>query len=504
MSGGWRDKLRGVLKRLFGPQTKAPQEPVTRAPSQPGPLDRPGAPPERRDPQPPLRASHELPIVAINFGIDFGTSFTKVCFRDVGTEESGVATFGERAGHLLPTVVAIDSSGTLFCADEAPTGSGITRIPYLKMRLAGASFGSPLPVIRGIDLNDQAAVRALSSWFLARVLQRSQQCMEKHERDRLKNRRPVWSANVGVPVEHCDSAAIEAFRQVLATAWLWVKRHQVPSTLDDLLSSYNRTLPELASEVADFHAVPEIAAAVQSFVMSREAEPGIYIYFDIGGGTIDGVAFDFINDNGARRINFYSGKVAPLGLSALAAALGKDMGGEIAADALEQILKAGNAASKKGFVDEIQLLVADVVWTAKQKDGRNWIRDARVRRGHERKYIGSLDPKNMEPLTVFIGGGGARAAWYRNAISSTYHDFNHKKAGIPPYKLIEVPKPGDLAMASLHRDEFRRFAISYGLSIPFGEGPDVSLPSQFAKAEPPPLWKPPGVVDYADSKDVYD
>ena len=59
-------------------------------------------------------------------------------------------------------------------------------------------------------------------------------------------------------------------------------------------------------------------------------------------------------------------------------------------------------------------------------------------------------------------------------------------------------------MASLHRDEFRRFAISYGLSIPFGEGPDVSLPSQFAKAEPLRLWKPPGVVDYADSKDVYD
>jgi hypothetical protein len=492
MSGGWRDKLLSVRDRLFGSPTKETGASVA------------GASPEEREPQPPFRGSRELPTVAINFGIDFGTSFTKVCFRDVGTEESGVVAFGERSGHLLPTVVAVDSSGKLLCLDETPPGCEITRITYLKMRLAGAGFGNPLPVVRGIDLNEPIAVRALSSWFLARVLQRSQQSMKNHEADRLKNRRPVWSANVGVPVEHCDSDAIEAFRQVLATAWLWIKRDQVPSTLDNLLSSYSRTLPELAAEIADFHAVPEIAAAVQSFVMSREAEPGIYIYFDIGGGTIDGVAFDFINDNGSRRINFYSGKVAPLGLSALAAALGYDMGGDIAADVLEQMINGGGAASKKGFVDKIQRLVAEVVWAAKQKDGRTWIRDARHRHGHERKYIGSLDPKNMEPLTVFIGGGGARAAWYRTAISSTYHDFKHKNAGIPPYKLIEVPKPGDLSMASLHRDEFRRFAISYGLSIPFGEGPDLGLPSQFSKAEPPPVWKPPGVVDYADSKDVYD
>jgi len=323
MSGGWREKLGSLRDRIFGPQARAPDAPATAAPLQ------------KREPQPPLHSSSEFPIISINFGIDFGTSFTKVCFRDVGTEESGVVAFGERSGHLLPTIVAINSSGKLLCADEEPRGGEITRIQYLKMRLAGASFGSPLPVIRGIDLNEPTVVRALSSWFLARVLQRSQQNMAKHERDRLKNRRPVWSANVGVPVEHCDSAAIEAFRQVLATACLWIKRDQVPSTVDELLPSYDRTLPELTAEIADFHAVPEIAAAVQSFVMSREAEPGIYIYFDIGGGTIDGMAFDFINDNGARRINFYSGKVAPLGLSALAAALGQNIGGDIAADELE-------------------------------------------------------------------------------------------------------------------------------------------------------------------------
>jgi hypothetical protein len=59
-------------------------------------------------------------------------------------------------------------------------------------------------------------------------------------------------------------------------------------------------------------------------------------------------------------------------------------------------------------------------------------------------------------------------------------------------------------MAGLGDRDFMRFAISYGLSIPFGEGPEVRLPSQFSAAPPLPVRQLPGGVDYADSKDVFD
>jgi hypothetical protein len=65
-----------------------------------------------------------------------------------------------------------------------------------------------------------------------------------------------------------------------------------------------------------------------------------------------------------------------------------------------------------------------------------------------------------------------------------------------------VPSPKDLSLRD--GDDFTRFAISYGLSIPFGEGPQIRLPSQFTKAEGPKPWTPPGLVSYADTKDVYD
>jgi hypothetical protein len=165
--------------------------------------------------------------VAINFGIDFGTSFTKVCFRDVSTEESSLVTLGTNNG-VIPSNVAI-TGGRLNLQDDTGRASSQLLVPYLKMRLARSPIGQSLPTIDGIDLNDHESTCALASWFLGTVIVRSQQWMFDHERDRLKNKVPIWSANVGVPVEHYDSEALETFRSVLGVAWLWAKHGSMPS-----------------------------------------------------------------------------------------------------------------------------------------------------------------------------------------------------------------------------------------------------------------------------------
>jgi hypothetical protein len=59
-------------------------------------------------------------------------------------------------------------------------------------------------------------------------------------------------------------------------------------------------------------------------------------------------------------------------------------------------------------------------------------------------------------------------------------------------------------MSDIPEEQFRRFAISYGLSVPLGEGPEVRLPSRVPNARKPKLAAKVGIVDYADSKDVYD
>jgi hypothetical protein len=506
MAGDWRERLRSLRDRFTG---KSRAEPAAEAPRRNPPADASKPPPKRAGVTPPAglpAGKRSAETVAINLGIDFGTSFTKVCFRDVGTEESSIIPFEKSAlsGALIPTIVAVDGGGRLCLGDRVPSGTPVTKIPYLKMRLAGLPLGDGPRAVDGVDLNSAAAARALSSWFLASVLKRSQEWIGRNERSRLKNRTPVWSANVGVPVEYCDSDAIKIFDEVLGVAWLWLTSGTIPQTLSDALIAYERSAPALRDRTIDVHAVPEIAAAVHSFVISRESVPGIYVYFDIGGGTVDGVAFNLVNMNGERRINFYSGKVEPLGISAFAGALGSSAADNGGPDLIERLIRSATSSVTERFAQRVRELVGYVIITAKTKDGRDWQRDAFRGSAFERKFIGSLDPARMVPLVVFLGGGGAASAWYRSAIGSTYSRFRHDNALIPPYKLLEVPKPADLSMRGLPDVEFRRFAISYGLSIPFGEGPDTGLPSQFAKPERPKSWTPPGLVAYGDSKDVYD
>ncbi|UNC13975.1 hypothetical protein FE249_06965 [Acidiphilium multivorum] len=498
----WREKLRRIRNRIsmnstdsslakaVSPEISAPRAKAATAPSR-----------LARESQATRRPPRD---VGINLGIDFGTSFTKVCFRDVGAEESGIVAVGKAQREaLLPSVVAIDDSGLLFLGDEVSHGRRPIEIGYLKMRLAGSPIGGALPVFDGIDLNSQTSIRALGAWFLASAIIRSQEWMKKAEKDRLKNRTPVWSANVGVPVEHCDSELLTVFEEVLGVAWQWVKKANIPSTIQDAVSAYPPAAESLGEQITDFHAVPEIAAAVQSFVMSREAVPGLYVYFDVGGGTVDGVVFKYLNNGGERHINFYSGKVAPLGVSAIGASLaGADSAG-LDVTKLEALLKGCPKAKKCDLVKELRKLVGKVIIDGKGKDPSSWQQDAVQNADYSRKFVGSLSCSRTRPLIVFIGGGGSKSEWYRATIESTYIAFKQYNAGIPPYKLFEVPPPTDLALDTQRDGEFFRFAISYGLSIPIGEGPEVGLPSQFAKAEPAPRWCPPDRVDYADSKDVY-
>ena len=439
-------------------------------------------------------AALNAPPVLINLGIDFGTSFTKVCFRDTGAEVTKVVPLSPNNPPIIASVLAIDKKGRLSLESSSPGSSHAVKVRYLKMRLAGSTAQPALPVVTGVDLNSPESVKALAAWFLASVVKLSQQWLLLNEADRFLNRTPLWSANIGVPVEHYDSELLGVFEEVLRVAWAWATTGQLPETVSDAVASYESALKEI--EVSDFHAVPEIAAAVYSFVMSRSAVPGMYIYFDVGGGTLDGVSFHYSNMDGTKKIGFHSGKVAPLGISVLAELLSVPSH-EIDARSFEQALKknsAGGAARKS----EIRKLVGAVVMEAKRKDPSSWIQDIRS----NATFIGRLPPERMKPLRVFVGGGGARSSWYKSTIASTYDAFKQHNAGIPPYQLSEVPTPRDF-LSPTAASEFDRFAVSYGLSIPQGMGPDVGLPSQYEEVPIPTTQEPRnGAPNYLDGKDI--
>ncbi|MCY4226869.1 MAG: hypothetical protein OXF20_04080 [Gammaproteobacteria bacterium] len=438
-------------------------------------------------------------ILELNLGIDFGTSFTKVCFRNAGTEQSEIVSFGRSAEDaLVPSIVSINSNGVLNLYGEH-NETDCVDYRYLKMYLAG------FPTVggkrcQGVNLNDDAVIRALCSWFLAKIIVKAKEWIKINRKDLLLGRGIHWSANVGVPVEHCDSNRIKSFEEVFCVGWHWAESGMLPSDLQMLMKRYEDDICTISNEKIDCHAIPELSAAIQSFVISREAQEDVYMYFDIGGGTVDGVSFNFFASDGEKNVNFYAGKVGELGVSAVSNSFGED------ADKVKSILTAKSAtelqaklmefASSCELLDkkrlDLQKIVGYVIAEFRRKDPLKVF-------GNPAGPIQSKDNR----LIVFIGGGGIGSEWYKNAIDCTHREFAHKSIKIPPYELRETPYPTDFKLNGVARKDYHRFAIAYGLSIPYGEGPDTALPS---KMDPVEVQKPrnPTVPNYLDSKDTYD
>jgi hypothetical protein len=173
-----------------------------------------------------------------------------------------------------------------------------------------------------------------------------------------------------------DSPKCPPFREVLAVAWVLTSHENLPQNVDEATRTYKTIARTLDVKRSDCQAIPEIAAAVQSFISSRGAQPGIYLYFDIGGGTVDGVAFKFLNDQGQRHINFYSGNVKALGIAATAHAVALSMSQSIENTLISAKPPMTVTLPLEGPQREIQRLVGLTVMTAKRKDGRDWWHEA--------------------------------------------------------------------------------------------------------------------------------
>jgi hypothetical protein len=98
-----------------------------------------------------------------------------------------------------------------------------------------------------------------------------------------------------------------------------------------------------------------------------------------------GVAFNYINYDGERRINFLSGKVEALGISAIGTALDGYERAGFDAGLLESLLKKCSKRLREGYEYRVRCLVGHVVMTAKRKDGRDWQVDGIQNSDYERR-----------------------------------------------------------------------------------------------------------------------
>ncbi len=522
----WKDKILN-LRRLFSGREKAPAH-KTEVISKKSKITE--APPRKKAPArkaevlskkpkaaraPPMVPS-DLPPLEINLGIDFGTRFSKVCYRNVARQESCLVNLSNTKDDwlksLVPSEIFLNENEQLILIDHDekidPEVQGWQRLDYLKMLLAGINIRSDTdPSITKI-INEDYNLESLCAWYLSQLIIKTKKWIRKAEKKKLEGRRVRWTANIGVPVEFFDSEKIDVFKKVASMAWQWSEEDLSDFCLPDLRRKYIQEVNALEPDLVDCSVIPEIAAAVQAFISSREARQGTYVYFDIGAGTLDSVSFRYHRHEGVPNIDFYFGKVQPLGVNAISGKISKLATDESDIDPksiesmiMNKIYREINHLPISEMKDQIQTQVVHTLDSIRQNDPRAWEEARFISSGFIPTFI-----LNTAEATryVFIGGGGMQSDFYKRAIADTYTDRKLYTISIPAFSLIQVPAPSTLIFNGIPKDEFHRFAVAYGLSFPRGEGPEIRLPSRTGTVVPTPVNRRIKPVDYRDTKDIYD
>lgn len=459
--------------------------------------------------------------LSINIGIDFGTSYTKVCVQADDTEKSEIVTFNNSSleGAILLTKVGISRGGQLLAGVtekewDRQAEADFTEVEYIKMRLADLDLAHEgtwfqfrdLSSFQKNNLNTSENIENLCAYFLGTVLARTKAWFPQRHPERVKNRKLVWSANIGVPVRYYNSAALVRFEKVLRLAWLI---STVPAletfTLDKLTQVAIDFREQLDQEFPCF-AVPEVAAGTYAYTASRTAQPGDYVFIDVGSGTIESVSFHFLRESGSAKLDFIAPYVYPLGVDALAEGLSKASGSK-----RSEIKDAIVGKSQVNIVEQVQALIPRTATPLNRKDyvaavsGEVRISQQSIERllsvetveqpfntASNKQLLLELMLWQMAihlqvakvvkissvPTIIFLGGGGGETEFYRHTIEATHSAFKQKDALVPPYVINSIPAPAsqDFTMNGIDTKHFHRFGIAYGLSIPYLEMPEFRLP----------------------------
>ena len=467
-----------------------------------------GTPPEAssKSPEDQPRERHSQPTAEINIGIDFGTSFTKVCFRDVGPDQASVVELGsyEQADSpaMIPSTCWLSPDGTFYggtptSTEEAKTGNReLLRVDQLKMRLAALDLGDEMGRFhkKAGGLDQEHIIELVSVCFLSNVLWHARRWIQSNRPELLRGRKAIWSANIGVPVRIYDSPAIHRFGRVLEDAWrLQAERSQPVKTLDEARTALARLDREGA---VNCFAMPELIAAIDAFVTSPGARDGMYVFMDVGGGTLDGVSFHYERLQGEPKVRVYSAIITALGVEGIAHRRDKKVE-EFKRKLLSEEQQEKLFESLRSVeVRAINKQTAGVIMGAKRLDPQ-FFRHLQQQHDWQLGLKKEGGPKDPNELGIFFGGGGKDSWFYRASVTETYMGHRLDRADIPPFRLLEVPKAENLHLGGVEESKFHRFSIAYGLTLPKGAGPDFVLPSELDEIAKIPVAEiiPAGIYD---------
>lgn len=424
----------------------------------------------------------------IRLGIDYGTSTSKLVFRDP------LAPGGEKAyvifrdgSFRIPSSIAFTGRELIFgCAPEQHTDlRTVTWFQSVKMRVAGEVTGryekfcyGPLPRLpEGFTAEELAA---LSVWFL---ISEAEKAVCQHLG--LPQERVKLSVTLGIPMNFFEHETLR--KTFLRIARFARKLHEEYGQLVDgaFALSDARELIRKCSESPEDLAVrdgdvrnwirPESEAAMCPTVKSPAVSEGPYAEVDVGAGTSHATYFSILPTfRGQRwlkeRLCFYGTRSEAVGMDAIDAAL-----------AAHKHLPKEECLHLRG---QERAVIAQV--------GKGAINDVldKIRENYVLAWRPAVQrlrptPPELEKFRnhdVFVIGGGSLVPEVKQVLQTHPDGYEHR------LRLRDLGVPNDLFrtdMRQVSSSEMPFLSVAYGLTYDAAELPRTYTPDQIPPGPPP-------------------
>jgi hypothetical protein len=411
----------------------------------------------------------------IVIGFDFGTSSSKLVFRDSGRRTAYAVPFGSFAcaenKYLIPTAVSITDKGVVELAGGGHYCSN------LKIHLMEASEKK---LFDARDTGEHITASELAAAYIGLVIQEARSWFLKHTHSIYRKTHIFWNINFGIPSKSYDELKEkETFRAIVMAAW---RISLIPSRVSiqevkkclgkarELISGFKENRKSdsdfddmwLHPDYVNIH--PEVIMEVAGYARSPLRTEGLHLLVDVGATTLDTAAFIIHSREGEDVYPLLETDVSRYGTMALHQSRIKAM-----QENLQHILQ------KKNFIDPILPVPPVDHYEVKlekdfmQEHDSNFfstcskligevIRSTKIRR----------DPNSgvwEKFLPVFICGGGGRLSLYREMIKDRGNRLAQRFKNFDGFEIKDIPMDKQLEAPDLAPGDYDRLAVAYGLSL---------------------------------------
>lgn len=435
----------------------------------------------------------------IQIGFDFGTSYSKCICRDMIANKAWVHLHPGSDGHELPFLIPstlLTKDGRLFHFEDPKTHypeNGLYHLKHALVKLALEYWDDPVldQYWNAVGPSETSRlsrfVEACAVYFLAGALGEVRVQVRKRFPGFGNLPEDYMAINLAVPVGDAERPEVnKIYDRTIREAW---------SLADDLSGHPPIHLTELESlrkkNQAKQHRFageacfiyPEVSANVQGFVRSRVSSPGIYLFSDTGGGTVDQSVFIFMRQDQGEHLTYLTGRVLPLGSSHIEHRAAKSCGN---ADWLS--LESWRERKERGETDY------------ELREAKEWIANE-LNRGTEatlalaKQKLFVKDQLNY--IRIIFGGGGHCEHPYKNAVMRPFSGELFHQSLAPD--IVGLPFPRDL---DPHETRWmRRLNVAYGLSFEKSELAPFTYPKDSRTPAPDEIWQPHKRLGHAPSKE---